>query len=118
MIRIRGNRVMIAKGDTGTLVIPNIFYHEEYSVAVLTVYDPLYRTKIIEKITRANRENLSFSFESEDTQNIEPRNYVWDITVYRNPIFDEDGFPLKGEEVDSYYGTRIRLPKFVIKGGI
>jgi len=34
------------------------------------------------------------------------------------PTFDEDGFPIDGEIVDSYYGARLKLPKFIIKGGI
>ena len=118
MIRIIGNRIMLAKGDTGLISIPNIFLHEQYSVAVLTVYDKLYRTKVIEKITRANQEFLSFSFNSKDTQQLEPRTYYYDITIYCMPTFDEDGFPIDGEIVDSYYGARLKLPKFIIKGGI
>lgn len=117
MIRIIGNRIMIAKGDTGIISIPNIFQNDK-STAVLTVYDKLYKTKVIEKITLANKEYLSFTFSSEDTNNLEPRIYYWDITIYFNPVFDEDGFPISGERVDSYYGSRAKLPKFIVKGGI
>lgn len=118
MIRIIGNRIMLAKGDTGIISIPNIYQHKHYALAVLTVYDKLYKTKIIEKITLANQEYLSFTFSSEDTNNLEPRIYYWDITVYLMPVLDEDGFPISGAQVDSYYGSRAKLPKFIIKGGI
>lgn len=118
MIRIIGKRLIMAKGDTGKIVLPNISNYNQYAVAVLTVYDPLYRTKVIEKITRANEEFLSFSFDAVDTQQLEPRSYNWDVTIYLKPLFDEDGFPIDGEEVHSYYGSRLKLPKFIIKGGI
>lgn len=118
MIRVLGNRIIISKGDTGIITIPNIYKHEQYAVAVLTVYDPLYKQIVIEKIIRANDEFLSFSFDYDDTKSLEPRKYEWDITVYLMPKYDEDGFPIWGQKVDSYYGARKQLPKFIVKGGI
>ena len=119
MIRIIGNRIMIAKGDTGYFSIPNIYVEDnEQDIAVLTVYDKLYKTKVIEKIVYANKDLLTFSFASADTLKLEPRTYYWDITVYHHPVYDEDGFPIAGAIVNSYYGARAKLPKFIIKGGI
>ena len=60
MIRIIGNRIMLPKGDTGVFSIINLFPNEN-NIAVLTVYDKLYRTKVIEKIIIANEDFLTFS---------------------------------------------------------
>lgn len=118
MVRILWNRIMINKGDTGEISIPKMFPCSPLDMAVLTVYDKMYKTKIIEKVIYTDKEFLSFLFYSEDTRNLEPRTYYWDITIYRNPLIDEDGFPINGDSVDSYYGSRKQLPKFIVKGGI
>lgn len=118
MIRIRGNRITMKKGDTGIFSIPNIYMRDGETVAVLTIYDMLYREKVIEKITEANDAMITFAFDSKDTQSLEPRTYYWDITVYNKPEYNEDGFPIDAARVDSYYGTQFKLPKFILKGGI
>jgi hypothetical protein len=107
MIRVIGNRIILNKGDTGTFSIPNIYKHEDSDndVAVFVVYDKMYKTKIIEKLDTNNEEFLVFSFNSEDTQDIEPRTYYWDIIVYHEPIYNEDGIPMSGSCVNSYYGS-------------
>jgi len=116
MLRLIGKRIMINKGDTGMLILPNIAAGCTNAVAVLTVYDKLYKQKIIEKATPAVEDMLSFSFESQDTSELEPRTYYWDVKIYHNPLLDEDDFPLTGSVVDSYYGSFNKLPKFIVTG--
>ena len=118
MIRVIGDRVMITKGDTGVFAIPNIYSMQENDIATLVVYDKLYKTIVINKICDAEEDLLVFSFVPEDTKTLEPRTYYWDIIVYHEPIYDDEGNPISGTHVDSYYGTRLKLPRFIIKGGI
>lgn len=118
MIRVIGDRIMIAKGDTGTFTVPNIYCKQENDIAVLVVYDSMYKKKVIEKISDADEDLLVFSFVSDDTKELEARTYYWDIIIYHEPIYDDEGLPIDGTHIDSYYGTRLKLPKFIVKGVI
>ena len=118
MIRLVGNRLIINKGDTGLFAIPNTVPGHTGALAVLVVYDSLYKTKVIEKCVDASGPVLHFAFTSQDTANLEPRKYYWDIIIYHQPILDEDGFPTDGMRIDSYYGTLPKLPPFIVKGVI
>ena len=105
MIRLIQRRLIIPQGDTGTFTIPTLGMVDNGDVAVLTIYDPLYRTTLLSKQIEATEETLTFTFAREDTINIEPGKYVWDIKVYRNPIFDENQKAIDADDIDSYYAA-------------
>ena len=53
-------------------------------VAILSIYDPLTRTTVLNKDGELNEEVLDFSFVPEDTLSIEPsKRYLWDIAIYK-----------------------------------
>ena len=73
---------------------------------------------VLEKKIQATPETLTFNFTSEDTIDIEPEErgnrYTWDITIERNPLYDNDGELIHYDSVDSYYAA-FGLPSCVIK---
>lgn len=109
MIRLIRRRLIIPRGDTGSFSIPVINSMEGGDIAVFSIFDPLTRTNVLELNGTLADDVLTFTFSRADTINIEPRKYLWDITVYTNPIYDEDNKLVGGAEINSYYAA-YRLP--------
>ena len=109
MIRLIQRRLIIPQGDTGTFTIPVQGSMTANDVAILSIYDPLTRTTVLNKDGELNEEVLDFSFVPEDTLSIEPsKRYLWDITIYRNASYNgETKKVIKTAEtsIDSYYAA-------------
>lgn len=109
MIRVVARRLIIPCGDTGTFTIPILNTAQAGDTAILYIFDPLYRTTLLEKkitVPVSDDGTMTFSFVREDTINIEPSNrYEWDIKIIRNPVFDEEGHLSDGNTIDSYYSA-------------
>ena len=114
MIRIIGRRLIIPKGDTGFFSLPNCGPHEEGDVAVFSAKDKLTRKTIIEKIIDASGDGLLIEFKKEDTASLEAGKYFWDIKLYKNPIYNEDGILIDAAEINSYYSA-FEEPLLIIK---
>lgn len=126
MIRLIQRRLIIPQGDTGTFTIPTQGSVENGDKAILAIYDKLTHQTIIEKTIDATPDTLTFEFDSNDTiiSNVtnEPieaddrgNRYSWDITILRNPVYDENDELIHCDSVDSYYAA-FSLPSCVIKG--
>lgn len=119
MIRLVGRRLIIPQGDTGTFTIPTQGTVSNGDKAVLAIYDNLTHTTKLEKKIDATAETLTFNFDMEDTLDIEPdergNRYTWDITILRNPTYDENDKLIHADDIDSYYAG-FSLPSCVIKG--
>ena len=123
MIRLIGRKLIIPQGDTGTFTIPTQGLVESGDEAILSIYDNLTHTTIIEKKIPATAETLEFTFNMNDTitdingNPIEPDNrgnrYSWDVTIIRNPEYDANGL-IHADDIDSYYAA-FSLPPCVIK---
>jgi hypothetical protein len=87
-------------------------------IAIFAIYDTLTHTTVLEKKIDATSETLTFEFTSEDTLNLEPDDrgsrYSWDITLLRNPEYDENDELIHADSIDSYYAA-FGLPECVIK---
>lgn len=119
MIRLVGRKLIIPQGDTGTLTIPMQGTMEGTDKAFISIYDNLTHTTVLEKEMTQGENILSYTFASEDTINIEPseypsRRYTWDVTIQRNPIYDENQNLIHYDSVDSYYAA-FTLPLCIIK---
>ena len=118
MIRLIQRRLIIPQGDTGTFTIPTQGTVEQGDKAVFAIFDNLTHKTVLEKIIDATPETLTFNFETEDTLNIEPDDrgsrYSWDITIQRNPLYDNDNELIHYDSVDSYYAA-FSLPPCIIK---
>ena len=106
MIRLIQRRLIIPQGDTGTFTIPMQGTMEANDKALISIYDNLTRTVVLEKEMEKGDGTLSYTFSSNDTINIEPDDrgsrYTWDITLIRD------------NSVDSYYAA-FSLPPCIIK---
>lgn len=110
MIRLIQRRLIIPQGDTGAFTIPTQGMVSEGDIAILSIFDSLTRTVVLEKKIAATPNTLTFNFVSEDTASIEPDgNYTWDITLIRNPEVDEDNNLIHADSIDSYYAA-FKLP--------
>ena len=118
MIRLIQRRLIIPQGDTGTFTIPTQGTVSANDIAILSIYDTLTHQTVLEKKINATSETLTFNFLSEDTLNIEPDDrgyrYTWDITILRNPEYDENEELIHADDIDSYYAA-FGLPSCVIK---
>ena len=117
MIRLIQRRLIIPQGDTGTFTIPTQGSVSEGDQAIFAIYDNLTHTTVLEKQIAATNDTLTFSFEAADTIDIEPDDrgsrYSWDITLMRDPIYENEELVGYGD-IDSYYSA-FRLPPCVIK---
>ena len=122
MIRLVQRRLIIPQGDTGTFTIPTQGTVNEGDIAVFAIYDNLTHKTVLEKKIAATAETLTFNFAAEDTLNIEPNEinhglesrYVWDVTILRNPAYDENNELIHADSIDSYYAA-FTLPPCIIK---
>ncbi len=124
MIRLIQRRLIIPQGDTGTFTIPTQGTVSTGDKAILSIYDNLLHKVIVEKTIDATEETLTFNFEMEDTitaidgTEIEPddrgNRYSWDVTILRNPTYDENEKLIHADDIDSYYAGFV-LPACVIK---
>ena len=109
MIRLIQRRLIIPQGDTGTFTIPVQGSMDANAVAILSIYDPLTHTTVLNKDGQLDEEVLNFSFSPEDTIDLEPsKRYQWDITIYRNASYNNETkkiIPMTDMSVDSYYAA-------------
>lgn len=109
MIRLIQRRLIIPQGDTGTFTIPTQGTVEVGDKAIFAVFDNLTHKTVLEKVIDATAETLSFTFDSEDTLHLEPdergSRYSWDITLVRNPEYDENNKLIHADSIDSYYAA-------------
>jgi len=117
MIRLIGRRLIIPRGDTGSFTIPTQGTVEAGDLAFLSIYDPLTHTTVCEKKIDATADTLTFSFEHQDTVNLEPSDrYEWDIKIYYSPQYDAEEKLIGAAEINSYYAAFGKsMPKCVIK---
>ena len=130
MIRLIQRRLIIPRGDTGSFTIPVVGTVEEGDIAVFAIYDPMTRTTVreIRIDISAGAETLEIPFTAKDTVELEPKKYLWDIKVYKNPTeyrtsegdkidseeASSEDIPIDAEEIDSYYSA-FSLPVCEIK---
>ena len=105
MIRLIQRRLIIPRGDTGSFSIPTIGAVEGGDVAVFSIYDFLTHKTVFEKIVPATPDILTISFTHEETVNLIPSKYLWDIKLYKNPQYDEENLLIGGDEINSYYAA-------------
>lgn len=109
MIRLIKRRLIIPRGDTGSFSIPTQGTVSENDIAIFTIFNPMTKKTELIKIIQASAPTLTFSFNSEDTYNIKPGKYNWDVTIYKEPQYDEEGVLVGATEVNSYYSA-FKLP--------
>lgn len=109
MIRLIQRRLIIPRGDTGSFSIPLQSSMSNNDIAIFSIYDPLIKKNILELNGSVEDDIITFTFTHELTANLEPKKYLWDVTIYNNPIYDEDNKLIGGEEVNSYYSA-FKLP--------
>ena len=102
MIRLIQRRLIIPRGDTGSFTIPAITTLDVNDVVVFSIFDPLTHRKIFQKRISALGQVLNIVFSHNDTANLQPGKYVWDIKYYKNPTIVDDEI-VDSEEVNSYY---------------
>lgn len=113
MIRMIQRRLIIPRGDTGSFSIPYLKTINAGDVAVFTIFDIRTHTKLYQKIIAAEGDILNIAFSHNDTVNLKPGKYLWDIKFYTNPQYVDDEL-VNGDEIDSYYAG-FSLPECEIR---
>ena len=102
MIRLLQRRLIIPRGDTGSFTVPLLSQGNTDNIAVFTIFDELTRTRLFQKIIQCEGDVMNVVFTHNDTVNLKPGKYLWDIKFYQNPQFVDEEL-VNGDEVDSYY---------------
>ena len=110
MIRMIGRRLVIPRGDSGSFSLPALYKASSGDIAIFGIFNPLTHENVLTKIIEFTSPALTFTFSPSDTINLEPRKYNWDITIYKDPAYDEEGQLIGAAEVDSYYSAYNKLP--------
>lgn len=107
MIRVVQRRLIIPCGDTGTFTLPLLPGTEQGDVAVFSIYDTLTKEVLLQKEKEITEQDLTFEFVRADTIDIVPSDdrYVWDVRIYHEPIYNENGIPYDGTSINSYYSA-------------
>ena len=116
MIRMIQRRLIIPRGDTGSFSLPLNQSVAAGAIALFAIYDPLTRKTLFSKeiALTDGAESFQIPIAHEDTANLAPANYLWDVTIYNPPIRDEENTLIGGTEVNSYFAP-FKLPTCVIK---
>lgn len=113
MIRLIQRKLIIPRGDTGSFTIPAITAASNGDVAIFTIFDYKTHSKLFEKMVEVNSDAITFDFTHNETVNLLPGQYFWDVKFYREPVF-ADGELINGTEIDSYYAG-FKLPECEIR---
>ena len=113
MIRVIQRRIIIPRGDTGSFTIPTLTMVEEGDKAIFSVFDTLHQTTVLEKVLDATEGTIIVPFEHQDTKDLLPGKYVWDMKIYCNPIYDDDNKIIDADAIHSYYSA-FSLPIFEV----
>ena len=109
MIRLIQRRLIIPRGDTGSFSIPTIGEVGDSDIAIFGIFDSITHKTLLAKKIKATNDFLTITLNSEDTIDIVPRKYNWDITIYKSPIYDKDNELIGASEINSYYSA-FKLP--------
>lgn len=107
MIRLAQRRLIIPRGDTGQFSIPAL-NQEANAIAVFSIFNE--RERIWTHEYAIENGMITIRFEHEDTRDLPLGKYFWDIKIYVNPRYNENGLLIDGDEVDSYYAG-FQLPE-------
>ena len=115
VIRTRFRTIHIPRGDTGFISLPNLVpYEQDGSIAILFVFDKEQRKTVLTKQTSAEDENLLFNFVPEDTVDLEEKTYLWDVKIYKRPVYNDEGELSGADQIDSVYAA-FELPEFIVE---
>lgn len=102
MIRLVQRHLIIPRGDTGSFSVPLLRSFQMGDVAVFAIFDILTRTIMFKKVIELEGDILHITLTHDDTVNLKPGKYLWDIKSYCDPQY-ADGELVNGREIDSYY---------------
>ncbi len=109
MIRLIQRRLIIPRGDTGSFTIPLQGTVEGNDTAVFYIYDPMTKKSVHAIKGTIDDDIITINFTREDTADLEPKKYLWDIVLYKNPQYEEGDEeqirPIDGDEINSYYAA-------------
>lgn len=102
MIRMIQRRLIIPRGDTGSFTIPALLSPDVNDIVVFSIFDPLTHRKIFQKRVTAIGQVINIVFAHNETINLPPGKYVWDVKYYKNPTIEDEEI-VEADEVSSYY---------------
>ena len=103
MFRVSGNQISITAGDTALMAIcpdETGYVPTANDRAIFTVRERPKRRALIEKTIAPEADGrFVVCFESEDTERLKPREYVWDVRLAIQANVDENGEVTDAEQI-------------------
>lgn len=109
MIRLIGRRLIIPQGDTGAFSIPTQGTTKQGDVAIFSILDPLTQETVLAKAFPIEGCTILVILDIEDTIDLPPRKYKWDITICSGVEYDTEGKIINVTESNSYFSA-FKLP--------
>ncbi|MBO6268111.1 MAG: hypothetical protein J6N19_03070 [Clostridium sp.] len=100
MFEVNDMRITMSRGDTGGIVIREKtgYAFGENDRAVFSVKNSI-GTIVKQSIHQIHDGLINVTFQNADTDSLEPGNYTWDVRYIINPVYDEDGDIVDGDQV-------------------
>lgn len=119
MIRLVQRKLIIPRGDTGTFSLPINETIASGDIALFVIFNPLTQSTLFNKIISldAGATTLNIEFSYNDTIDLTPGHYRWDVKIYHEPEYDEEDILIGAAQVNSYYASYSLPPCEIREGG-
>ena len=106
MVRVNGRAdVVWPRGDTGSIQIHVPYHVDEGDISLFLVFDRFTRKVLAEQVVILEDDYVTVPFGQELAWRLMPGKYFWDVKLYHDPIYDDEGRVMGALTIDSIYGA-------------
>lgn len=106
--------IVLPRGDSGYVQIKVPYFTDEDDIALFVVWDKHHpHHPVWQQIAYLEDGIVTLTFGKDIAWALMPGRYNWDVKIYHNPEYNEEGCVIGAETTDSLYGA-YRLPKLLI----
>lgn len=114
---IQPSDIILPYGDTGSIAVKAPYHLEPDDIALFVVYCNLHPHPVYMQQAYCDDDMIYVGFNKTICCMLPPGNYHWDIKIYKNPVYYDNGAIADAEQIDSLYST-FKLPRFIFKEGV
>lgn len=101
------------RGDTGFVRIHVPYHVDEGDIALFLIYDQAKQNIMAQQIVLLEQDFVTISLGQDLAWRLMPGHYYWDVKLYHDPEYDEDGVVKSAKTINSLYGA-FKLPRFEV----
>ena len=93
--------IKLTRGDTGSVLVDADRQFPDDARAILTVKDRWFGRVAIKKVLIPNNGDFSATLLSNDTEDLQPGLYRWEVRIILHPYYNSDGEIVNGDQIIS-----------------